>query len=78
MPTGEPRLQVTPVWLVPETAAENACDCPALSETAAGLTVTVMVTGISPMNTDAAWLGSATLVAVAVTVWGTVIKEGAL
>src|SRR6266567_920304 len=31
-------LQVTPVWLMPVTVAENCCDCPLPSVTADGLT----------------------------------------
>ena len=38
-------LQVTPVWLIPETEAANACDCPALNVTALGVTAIVTFQG---------------------------------
>ena len=77
-PTCGLMLQVTPVWLMPLTFAENCCVCPAPSVAADGLTTTIMMTGTSVMDTDAACVGSATLVAVAVTVCPVEMKLGAL
>jgi hypothetical protein len=78
VPTCGEMLHVTPVWLIPVTLAENRCDCPFASVTEGGLTRTVIITGANVINTEADCVGSATLVAVAVTICRVVMKFGAL
>ena len=65
-PTWGLMLHVTPVWLMPSTAAVKCCVAPAVNVTVAGVTWTVTVGGTSVMSTDA--LVPSTAVAVAVTV----------
>src|ERR1035438_8375836 len=77
LPDGGLMLHVTVVTLVPVTAALNRWPCPADIVTGVGVTVTVTVTGLSVMMVLAVCVGSATLVAVIVTVCLTVIKAGA-
>jgi len=68
LPSAGLMLQVTPVWLTPSTCAVNCCVWPALSVTELGETLMVTEGGVKVNWTEAASVGSATLVAVAVMV----------
>jgi hypothetical protein len=61
--------QVTPVLVVPLTEAVNCCACPALTDVNVGNTdIKIGVGGVRDIVADAAFVGSAILVAVNMTV----------
>jgi len=70
-------LQVTAVFVVPVTVAVNCCVAPVTTEALVGLTLTV--TGSTTVTeAEADLVGSATLVAVTVTVAGEGTADGAV
>jgi hypothetical protein len=70
-------VHVTAVFVVPVTVAVNCCAPPARTETFVGLTVTETTARIVTVA-EADFVGSATLVAVTVTVFGVGASAGAV
>ena len=78
MPTAGETDQLTRLFPVPVTVAENIRDWPPASDTAAGDTEIPMTGGNSEIVAEADLVGSAALVAVRVTVCAAVIVAGAV
>jgi hypothetical protein len=76
-PTAGERDHVTPALADPETTALKASDCDALRLLVAGESSTLTV-GVSESVAEADFVGSATLVAVTVTVCAELIVAGAV